>query len=354
MVFDVSNFLHHLRQIVTGGGHDSSGYPKSDSGYLKRAEGVNLGSIRRTLTDSTGGSASATLAGTVGVQQVSFDLDLAAGPMAGTSAADLVTDFALGCRFKLLALDFVTSVAGVGSSASQVAHLEIGATPVTNGTCTITEASTSAVGELTAGAAITGANIGAATDAISVLIAASGTAFTAGHGTLVVTYQNLDVADAFASLAAQFAGVADETYARVLKVEQGVDDIGTIEWAVPRDYDEATDSLYVRVLASQLTQSTDDDVQLDAKVYLKTAGSALGADIDPTKPATVLSTTEQWLTFDLSGNSLERDDLVYFNLITDGHNDTDGEEVLIHAIEFVYRSTIVSYDEEDASGNDLR
>jgi len=157
-----------------------------------------------------------------------------------------------------------------------------------------------------------------------------------------------------AALRSSLQGTADETNAKVLKVEETQDTIGTIRWQVPRDYDEATDVLKVRVLASQLTQSTDDDVQLDSKVYVKTAGSALGSDLDPTKPTTVLSTTEQWITVDLSSNSLNRDDIVYFTLITDGHNDTDGEEVLIHDIEFVYRSCLVSYDETDSDGNDLR
>ncbi len=82
--------------------------------------------------------------------------------------------------------------------------------------------------------------------------------------------------------------------------------------------------------------------------------SALGADICPAAPGPVLSTTEQWIEFDLSGKSLDRDDVLNFNLITNGLNDTDGEEVLIHAVEVSYRSTLVSYDLTDAAGNDLR
>lgn len=147
---------------------------------------------------------------------------------------------------------------------------------------------------------------------------------------------------------------ADETNARVIKVEEATDTIGTLTVPVPRDYDEATDTLKVRVLASQLTQSTDDDVQLDSSTYVKTAGSVLGSDISPAAPSTVLSTTEQWIEFDLSDNSLTRDDVVNFNLLTSGANDTDGEEVLIHAIQVVYRSCLVSYDETDASDNLLR
>jgi hypothetical protein len=108
------------------------------------------------------------------------------------------------------------------------------------------------------------------------------------------------------------------------------------------------------VLASQLSQSTDDDVELDAEAYVKVAGESLGSDLDPTAPGTVLSTTEQWIEVDLAGNGLTRDSVLTLELITNGANDTNGEEVLIHAFEYSYRSVLTSYDEEDASGNDLR
>ena len=151
------------------------------------------------------------------------------------------------------------------------------------------------------------------------------------------------------------SGVADETHAKVIKVEDTVDNIGNIVWPVPRDYDENTDVLILRVLASQLTLSTDNDVELDVEMYVKTAGSALSADKDPTKPGTVLTVAEQWIEIDLTGQSLKRDDVVIIELITNGANDTDGEEVLIHAVELAYRSCIVSYDDEDdAEGNALR
>jgi len=168
-----------------------------------------------------------------------------------------------------------------------------------------------------------------------------------------INYDGSEAGAAVATLSGAYIA-ADETNARVIKVDDGTDDIGHVTFPVPRDYDEAVDKLKVRVLASQLTQSTDDDVELDSEVYVKTAGSALGSDLDPTAPGTVLSTTEQWIEFDLSGNSLVRDNVVNFQLVTNGLNDTDGEEVLIHAVEVSYRSTLVSYNGEDASGNALR
>jgi len=148
---------------------------------------------------------------------------------------------------------------------------------------------------------------------------------------------------------------ADETNARVIFVEEAIDTIGWLTFPVPRDYDEATDTMRIRVLASMLTLSTDDDVELDSEFYVKTAGSALSADKDPTAPGTVLSAAAQWIEFDLIGNGLARDDVVTFKLITNGANDTDGEEVQIHAVEIAYRSCLVSYDDEnDAEGNALR
>lgn len=169
----------------------------------------------------------------------------------------------------------------------------------------------------------------------------------------VINYDGSEAGAAVATLTGVYFA-ADETNARVIKVDDATDTVGYLTFPIPRDYDEKTDHLIVRVLASQLTQSTDDDVELDSNTYVKTAGSALGTDVSPTAPGTVLSTTEQWITFDLSGNSLNRDDVVTFKLVTNGANDTDGEEVLIHAIEVSSRSTLVSYDEEDASGNSLR
>ncbi len=332
MKASANNFFYFLKNIVTGG--DTSDI--NTLGILTRDPGVSLASV----TGSAG-----TAAG-VGLQQISFDVNLAAGPPAGTSAGDMVTTFVPGYRFKLIALDFVTSIAGTGASASQLFNLEIGTTNVTLGVCTIVLADTSSVGEFIAGAAITGANIGTATDSFSIEQAASGTAFTAGAGTFIVTIQNLDTADN--------STAADETNALVRKIEATTDTLGHITWAVPRDYDEVADILILRVLTSMLTVSTDTDVELDSEMYVKVPGSALGADVDPTKPGTVISTTETWIELPLSGNSLTRDDVAHIKLISNGGNDTVAEEIIIHSVELVYRSCIVSYDHRDSSDVSLR
>lgn len=160
------------------------------------------GASQAALTDSTGGTAGTTLSANVGEQVLTIPLSsLATG--IGTGAMDIVTAFTPGFRFKLLGLEFVTTLAGTGSGASQVFNLEIGTTDTTGGVLTLNLASQATVGTVTAATAITAANVGAATDTISIEKASGGTVFTAGAGFFVLKLQNLDTADAVASLAAQ-------------------------------------------------------------------------------------------------------------------------------------------------------
>lgn len=198
------------------------------------------------------------------------------------------------------------------------------------------------------------------TAGVAALTDNSGGTASATIAAIGATYDQDEVRNAVASLAAQInglinniAGTADETNARVIKIEEAVDTVGNIVWKVPRDFDEDAQEVTLRVLASQLTVSTDNDVELDLEVYKKTPGSALSSDLNPTAPGTVLSTTEQWVEFDLStvlaSTNINRDDVVILEIITNGANDTNGEEVLIHDVELVYRSTLVSYDKETTS-----
>jgi hypothetical protein len=151
------------------------------------------GADQAALTDSTGGSVSgSTLASTAGISTLAIPVQLAS---LTTSAADLVTDYTPGFKFKILAVSFATTTLGTGSGASQVLNLEIGSTNVTGGAVTVTLAGTDTLGELTAGTSVTAANTGSATDTISVEVAASGTVFTAGSGVLLIRIQNMDVQD---------------------------------------------------------------------------------------------------------------------------------------------------------------
>ena len=150
------------------------------------------------LTDNTTGTAGTTLAATVGYTTVSIPIQLAAMT---TSAADLVTAYTPGFRFKVVGVDFATTTIGAGAGASQTLSLAIGSTAVTGGVVNPTLTGTNTLGKLVAGTAVTAANIGTATDTISVKVAATGTVFTGGAGVLLIRVQNLDTADAVASLA---------------------------------------------------------------------------------------------------------------------------------------------------------
>lgn len=148
------------------------------------------------ITDNSGGNAAAAaIAAGVGVQTLPFFLNLASIAANG----DLLTDYVPGYRFKILAVDFrvckpVTTAAKLASL-----NLEIGTTNLTGGVVALTSANATPAGVAVAGTAVTANNVGTATDAFSV--EASGvTAFAEGDGWLLVKIQNLDTADALASL----------------------------------------------------------------------------------------------------------------------------------------------------------
>jgi len=152
------------------------------------------------FTDNSAGTPSDTIAVGVGIQTLTIPLSSLATGLS-TGALDLMTNYTPGYRFALLSFDFITTIVGAGAAASQTFNLEIGATNVTGGSLNVTLASTATVGAMTAGTAITAANIGSASDTLSIEMAAGGTVFTSGAGFFVIKIKNLDTADAFASLA---------------------------------------------------------------------------------------------------------------------------------------------------------
>lgn len=151
------------------------------------------------MTDNSTGAAGATIAAGVGIYDLSFPLSsLATG--IGAGALDLLTTYVINHKFKLLSFDFITTIVGAGAGASQVFNLEIGATDLTGGVLTVTLASTDTIGKVTQGTAITALNTGAAAGNISLEKAGGGTVFTSGAGYFRVTVQNMDTADAIASI----------------------------------------------------------------------------------------------------------------------------------------------------------
>lgn len=150
------------------------------------------------LTDSSGGTASNTIAAGVGISTIAFHINLAA---LTTSAADLVTTYVPGYAFKILAVDFAVTTVGAGAGATQTINIEIGTTDLTGGVVNPTLANTATLGSLVAGTAVTANNVGTAASSISIEVAAGGTVFTSGQGSLLIKIQNMDTANAFASVA---------------------------------------------------------------------------------------------------------------------------------------------------------
>lgn len=135
------------------------------------------------------GSYAGQVAPGAGYYTLNFAIGLAAMT---TAAADLVTNIVPGHRGKVVKMYFTTHVLGTGTSASQVLNLEIGTTDLTGGVLTLLLADTTPLGKTTSATAITALNEFSATDTLSVEVAASGTVFTAGAGTLTIVIQNLE------------------------------------------------------------------------------------------------------------------------------------------------------------------
>lgn len=153
-------------------------------------------SLPTALTDNTTGTASNTLAAGTGIFTLAIPITLAQI----TGSGDVLTTYTLGFAFKILSVDcrVVEAVTTAGDSASL--NLEIGAVDVTGGVVALTSANATPLGAAIAGSAVTGTNTGTAADTISVE-ASSVTAFAEGAVVLLVRIQNMDTANAVASLA---------------------------------------------------------------------------------------------------------------------------------------------------------
>lgn len=154
--------------------------------------------VQTELTDNSTGTAGDTIAASVGESTVAIPITLASI----TGAGDVLTNYTPGYKFKLLGASFAVAVPVTTAAKAATLNLEIGTTNVTGGEIALTSANCTPLGALVAGSAITAANTGSATDTISVE-AASVTAFAEGSGYLLLNIQNMDTADAVASMAAK-------------------------------------------------------------------------------------------------------------------------------------------------------
>lgn len=155
---------------------------------------ISMPERQPTLADNSGGTVAEAIAAGVGVYNVmlpAYNNNIVAG--------DLLTTFTPGHRFKLLSMDWAVVEPVTTASDAATLNAEIGTTNVTGGAVALTSANCTPLGAIVAGSAITGDNVGGATDTISIE-GSSVTAFAEGEGAVILRIQNLDTADAFASV----------------------------------------------------------------------------------------------------------------------------------------------------------
>ena len=138
---------------------------------------------------------------------------------------------------------------------------------------------------------------------------------------------------------------------------------GTISFQVPRDYDQNSDHLILRLVAdSNGTTDTPTITVAASTVSLTSTGSTYAAPVAATSSTTAAMTnTPTIYEIDLSGNKLVRDTLVTAKITTSNHN-TD--KANLYAMELVYASCLIAFVDEmttagkavgyDVLGNPLR
>jgi len=134
-----------------------------------------------------------------------------------------------------------------------------------------------------------------------------------------------------ASLETNFEGVQSTA---------GQTDLGTLQFVIPRDYDENNDELKVRFLA----QSAGTDVPtIDATLYRRREGAAISADLDPTISGAINSATAlaDWVEIDCSDLSLKPGDAIHMDFTLSAHA---SHAANIYGLEVVYRSDLVYFE----------
>lgn len=150
------------------------------------------------LTDSSGGAVSATLAATLGRVLVTIPI----ADMVKIADVDILTDFIPGFAGKILAIDWwqedpVTTAAKLSNLS-----LEIEAVELQGGVLALTSAACTPLGKIINGSAITGLNTFTAAQKITIT-GDTTTAFVEGSGAVILTLQNDDMVNAFASIVAK-------------------------------------------------------------------------------------------------------------------------------------------------------
>lgn len=346
MAIEENNFLQRVKNIVTGqnAAVNNTGTIQASDGGFKIDYPIQLTDI--TNTGAAPGSTFATSTIIVPVTLANI-----------ANAQTLNVDPGFNGKINSVTFRVGDKAVTTGSKLATLAA-QIAGTAVTGGTLALTSANSTPSGAAVAASAVTGLNTFTSAQAIGV-VASSVTAFTEGNGYVELNVTNTDLQTAINTIQGDEA--ASETNSFVLKVPAGTTTVGKLLLSIPREYDEASDHLYLRLFVNQLTRATDTAVGLQAVAYVKVLGTALSASkgtvpgIAPFSLATtdlVLSTTEQVVEFNFSGYGLKRDTVITVVLSTNGGNATAGEEVQIFGGGWSWESCLVSYNDTDTTGVD--
>jgi hypothetical protein len=129
--------------------------------------------------------------------------------------------------------------------------------------------------------------------------------------------------------------------------------IGVLTFPIPRDYDEASDNMRIRLFA--VLQNADANITITGTptiTPISTGVAVTGSTVTGTAPFKTtpqnLSTTEQVIEVNLSQLGLLRDSILSVTFAFVG---TTTGNLNILALDVTYDSTIVSYNETDATGD---
>jgi hypothetical protein len=131
--------------------------------------------------------------------------------------------------------------------------------------------------------------------------------------------------------------------------------IGTFSFPIPRDYDEASDHLNIR-LAIELSNAADiGAVSVSGVATVQPIATGVASTktlVNGTLPfqttTFLVTTTETVVDLNFSGYGLKRDDVISIAIALVG---TNADPVYVYFVEKSYDSTIVSYNETDTTDN---
>jgi len=168
---------------------------------LKALNATLLAGIAAMTAAATDTVVSNAIAAGVGIHYLTFYAKLSE-----VTAAATVGAFTPGYRFKILSLTWLGLQAGTGAGATITFTPTISGVGLTGGGTLVPTLANATAGSVVAGATITGANIGTSAQTFAIT-ASTITAFTNGTGSILVKVQNMEEADAFASLVSKINAI---------------------------------------------------------------------------------------------------------------------------------------------------